>query len=142
MEIPLTKDKDMTSDTNVPEPSAPSTDIAGMKTETYCMLLHLSQLLNFMSGGVPCLGIVAPIVLWAVSKDKNPQVDQHGKIVLNWIISFLIYGMVILPFCFILIGIPFLLTLVILIFVFPIIGAIKANEGVLWKYPLSIPFFK
>jgi len=26
--------------------------------------------------------------------------------------------------------------------VFPIIGGIKANNGQLWKYPLSIPFLK
>ena len=26
--------------------------------------------------------------------------------------------------------------------IFPIIGGIKANNGELWKYPLSIQFFK
>jgi len=25
--------------------------------------------------------------------------------------------------------------------IFPIIGAMKCNEGTLWKYPLSIKFF-
>jgi uncharacterized protein len=34
----------------------------------------------------------------------------------------------------------FLLTL--LCVAFPIVGGIKANNGILWKYPLSIPFFK
>jgi uncharacterized Tic20 family protein len=32
--------------------------------------------------------------------------------------------------------------LVIIGIVFPIIGGIKANNGEVWKYPLSIPFFK
>jgi uncharacterized Tic20 family protein len=25
--------------------------------------------------------------------------------------------------------------------IFPIIGAVKCNQGILWKYPLSIEFF-
>jgi uncharacterized protein len=39
------------------------------------------------------------------------------------------------------IGLPMLLTLIVVAIVFPIIGAIKANDGEVWKYPLSIPFF-
>jgi uncharacterized protein len=26
--------------------------------------------------------------------------------------------------------------------IFPVIGGIKANDGIVWKYPLSIPFLK
>ena len=157
----------MTSDTNTPETSVPNTnfsntDVFGMKPDTYCMLLHLSLLLNFLSGGFPFLGIIVPIVLWMIGKDKSPQVDQHGKIVLNWLISLFIYaaiGMAIavgstiftiaiaistgfpMPIGFILFG-TIVLLVWILMAVFPIIGAVKANEGTAWKYPLSIPFFK
>ncbi|MDR0327753.1 MAG: DUF4870 domain-containing protein, partial [Planctomycetaceae bacterium] len=49
-----------------------------MNSHTYCMLLHLSQLLNCI---IPFAGIVVPIVLWAINKDKSTEVDQHGKIV-------------------------------------------------------------
>jgi len=149
----------MASDTTASE-----TDIFGMKSDTYCMLLHLSQLLNLLSASVPFLGIVAPIVLWAIAKDKSPQVDQHGKIILNWLVSLLIYVMVCIVIaiaCFIgtllvsiAIGFPLFLPVGIvflgsiaflfgiLMLVFPIIGAVKANEGTVWKYPLSIAFFK
>jgi len=41
----------------------------------------------------------------------------------------------------VLIGIPLLIALAILAIVFPIVAAIKANNGQVWKYPLSIPFF-
>jgi len=108
-----------------------------MKLNTYCMLIHLSQLLHFSGVG----GFVVPIVLWALGKDKNPQVDQHGKIVLNWLLSSVIYGLVCIPLFFLLIGFLLLPVLGILMIVFPIIGAVKANEGTVWKYPLSIPFF-
>jgi len=108
------------------------------------------------------LGIIAPVVLWVIGKDKSPQVDQHGKIVLNWLISLFIYAMIgvaIAVICFIFAiaiavstGLPLPLGMIllgpvcllvwILMAIFPIIGAVKANEGTTWKYPLSIPFFK
>ena len=37
--------------------------------------------------------------------------------------------------------IPITCVILVLVFVFPIIGGIKANEGIVWKYPLSISFF-
>ena len=110
-----------------------------MEPKTFCMLVHLSQLFNFW---VPPCGFVLPIVLWALGKDKNVLVDQHGKIVLNWIISSLIYGLVVWGLCLIFIGIPLALVLFVLLVIFPIIGALKTNAGTTWKYPLSIPFFK
>ena len=151
-------------ETNVPETSVQEADIIGMKPKTYCMLLHLSQLLNFLSACVPLLGTIVPIVLWAIAKDKSPLVDQHGKIILNWQISLFIYvaasGVIavagfiftflisigvgfplFLPFGFIFLGSVALLV-GLLMLIFPIIGAIKANEGTAWKYPLSISFFK
>jgi uncharacterized Tic20 family protein len=131
----------MSSDTNIPETDVQNTppsepDIFGMKPNTYCMLLHLSQLL-----GIPLFpfGFAVPIVLWAIGKDKSPQVDIHGKIVINWIISAFVYGLVLTVT---LIGILLLPVLFILGIVFSVIGAVNANEGTIWKYPLSIAFFK
>ena len=147
MEDQATKDTDMTSDTNTPETSVPNTnfsntDVMGMKTDTYCMLLHMSQLLNYLSAGMPGFGLVVSIVLWAIAKDKYPQVDRHGKIALNWQISYVIYFLASAVLCIVVIGWILLPVVWILGIVFPIIGAVKANEGTAWKYPLSIPFFK
>jgi len=103
------------------------------------MLIHLSQLLNFTA---PCTGFIASIVLWAIAKDKSPHVDQHGKIVLNWILSALIYGIAGFLLCFIVVGVLILIALMVSMIAFPIIGAVKANGGIVWKYPLCIPFFK
>ncbi|MEZ6095926.1 MAG: DUF4870 domain-containing protein [Pirellulaceae bacterium] len=38
------------------------------------------------------------------------------------------------------IGFPLLLALAIAAVVLPIIGAIKANDGIAWKYPGTISF--
>ncbi|MDR2345364.1 MAG: DUF4870 domain-containing protein [Planctomycetaceae bacterium] len=112
--------------------------IFGMKPNTYCMLLHLSQLLNL----IPGLGLIVPIVLWAIRKDTEPLVDRHGKIVLNWILSALIYTGISFILTFLGIGVVIIMVLAILAIVFPIIGGVKANDGIEWKYPLSITFFK
>jgi len=112
-------------------------EVLGMKPNTYCMLLHLSQL-----AGATLWGYAVPIVLWALGKDKSAQIDMHGKIVLNWIISLVIYFFAAGLLCIVLIGFLILPVLVVLAVVFPIIGAVKANNGITWNYPLSIPFFK
>ena len=105
------------------------------------LLLHLSQLANIV---IPPAGIIAPIVIWQVNKDKMPALDAHGKMVANWIISSLIYWFVsfILIFVF-LIGLIPMVGLIIAGIAFPIIGALKANNnGELWEYPLTIKFLK
>lgn len=111
----------------------------GMDRNTFCMLLHLSQLAGFV---VPFAGLAMPIVMWATQKDVDPIVDRHGRVVLNWIVSSLIYALVGVALLFVIIGIPVLLALVVCDLVFVILGAVRANNGVLWTYPLSIPFFR
>lgn len=110
--------------------------IMGVNEETYCTLMHLSQLL-VVSG----LGIIAPIVMWVLSKDESDLARRHGNRMMNWLISSLIYAFVAGLLCMVLVGIPFVILIVILDFVFPIIAAVKANNGELWSYPGAIQFF-
>lgn len=111
--------------------------IHGLEEKTWCMLMHLSQLLIFAGG----IGVAAPIVMWAISKDDSRAANRHGMVILNWYISGLIYGVVSGLLWFIVVGLPMALALAALTVIFPIIGAMKANEGTLWNYPLSIKFF-
>ncbi len=112
--------------------------IHGVTEETWCLLLHLSLLLTF-AGGV---GIVAPIIMWVLGKDKSELVRVHGANVMNWLISSFIYIVVSLVFSSLLIGIPFLILFVVLDIAFPIVGAVKAGNNEVWRYPLSIEFIK
>jgi len=103
------------------------------------LFLHLSQLLNLI---IPVAGIVVPIVIWQTQKDKTPALDAHGKMVVNWLISSLIYFVVSIVLSLVLIGILGIIAFGIMGVVFPIIGGIKANNGELWEYPLTIKFLK
>lgn len=107
------------------------------QTRQWAMLLHLSLLAGFV---IPFGGLIVPILIWQLKKTELPGIDAHGKVVVNWIISLIIYAIVCGLLCLVLIGIPLLLILAVLHLIFPIIGAVKANEGELWKYPLSITF--
>lgn len=109
----------------------------GMELNQFCMLMHLSQMAGFV---VPVAGMVLPIVMWATNKDQSDVVDQHGKNILNWMISSLIYYVISTFLIFVLIGIPLLLVIAVCSIIFSIIGALKANDGIFYKYPLSINF--
>ena len=103
------------------------------------LFLHLSQLANVILFPV---GIIVPIVLWQTNKEKMPALDAHGKMVVNWMISLTIYAIVSIILMFVLIGFLTIIAVGIMGIVFPIIGGIKANNGELWEYPLTIKFLK
>ena len=70
------------------------------------------------------------------------MVEEHGKEVINFQISITIWFIVAGIFVILLIGIPFLIALAVLQLIFVIIGAIKADSGILYQYPLTIRFIK
>jgi uncharacterized Tic20 family protein len=110
-----------------------------MTARQWAMFLHFSLLAGFI---VPILGLIAPIIIWQLKKSDLPEIDAHGKMVVNWIISAVIYSVICFLLTYIFIGLPLLFVLAALCVIFPIIGGIKANDGVLWKYPLAIQFLK
>jgi uncharacterized Tic20 family protein len=103
------------------------------------LILHLSGLAFAL---VFPLGVVLPIVLWQTQKEKMPALDAHGKMATNWMISATIYGVVSFVLMFVLIGFLTGLAVWLMAVIFPIIGGIKANNGELWEYPLTIKFIK
>ena len=108
----------------------------GMTQNNYLMLMHLSLFASFFTMFV---GVVVPIILWAINKDNSAEVDKHGKNILNLIVSYAIYAAVL---TITIIGIPLLLVLLLVLIVIVIKASIKASNGEYWEYPLTIKFFK
>ena len=113
-----------------------SKPLFGLEENTYLMLMHVSQLLGLL---IPLAGFVVPVLMWIINKDTHANVDIHGKNILNFTISYLIYSAVL---AVTIIGIPLLVVLGILYLVFVILAAVKANNGEYWRYPFIIQFFK
>ena len=124
-----------------PPPVSNGGFLSNLTLNQWAMFLHLSQLLSLI---LPGLGIAAPILIWQIQKTQFPELDRHGKMVTNWLISLLIY--VVAAFVASLatcgIGAVLFVPIALVGIVFPIIGGIKANNGLFWSYPLTIPFIK
>ena len=58
--------------------------------------IHLSTFSRFI---IPFGNIVGPIILWIANKDKSEFVDTHGKQVINFQFSILLYAIIIGLFC-------------------------------------------
>lgn len=102
------------------------------------MFAHLSQLLSFITGFG---GFIVPLVIWLTQKDKVEHMDEQGKKILNFQLTMFLAALVAIPLMFILIGFVILAGVGLLTLIFPIINAVKANNGEPTDYPLSIKFF-
>lgn len=120
-------------------PQAPPPLVGGLHGRQWAVFLHLSQLLGYI---MPGLGFAGPLIIWLVLKDRFPELDVHGKMVTNWMISLLLYSLGVFVLSMITCGVGALLfiPLILVGIIFPIFGAIRANEDLVWKYPVTIPF--
>lgn len=102
-------------------------------TKFWLLTLHLS---NFIS--IP----IFPVIIWAMKKDENPEIDRQGKDVINFQISMMIYLFVSALLVFLLIGIVFLLLLALYITTITIINSTKVVMEKDYKYYFTIKFIK
>ncbi|GAL69073.1 DUF4870 domain-containing protein [Jejuia pallidilutea] len=102
------------------------------------VVTHLTQLISLVIGFG---SLIVPLILWATQKEKVYQMDAHGKNIINFQLSLIVYCLICIPLIFLFgLGILGLIILGIFSIVFPIINAIKASNGETPKYPLSFNF--
>ena len=108
-----------------------------MKTNNQLLVItHLSQLLDLVT---VIGGFIVPLVLWLSNKDKVYQMDEHGKAIINFRISMLIYVALCIPLVlFFGLGLLGFLVIGVLYFILPILNAIKASNGERPNYPFSL----
>jgi uncharacterized protein len=116
----------MTTTPTVVSPPLATSDKALM------ILCHVSALIG--------VGFVLPFIVWLVKKHEPDMVAAHAKETLNFHLSWLLYAILCVPLAWILIGVPILIALGIAAIVLAIIGAVKASDGMLYHYPLTIRF--
>ncbi len=103
------------------------------EARTMGMLCHLLGILT---------GFVGPLIIWLIKKDTMPFVDDQGKEALNFQLTVLIGYIIAGATTFFCIG-PFIGSAVwIVSLIFSIMGAMKANEGVAYRYPVAIRLSK
>ncbi len=129
------------------ETISPSTTATSSTVRTWCVLCHASALLGLFFPAIA--HILGPLIIWLLKRDESPEIDDQGKESLNFQISMLIYtaALAVLFFILMWVLIGFLLlplfgVLYLLDIVFVIIASIKASEGKLYRYPLTIRLIK
>jgi uncharacterized Tic20 family protein len=108
------------------------------KNNQLLVLTHLSQLLDLVAGFG---GFIVPLLLWLVNKEKIYRMDIHGKSIINFQLSMLLYAIIAIPLILVFgLGILLLVAIGLLCFILPIINAVKASNGEEPNYPFSINF--
>lgn len=120
-------------------------------------LLHLSAFFGFV---FPFGGVIIPLIIWETNKRKNDFLEKNGKEAINFNLSYLLYSFVIaisiIPFVinsilselnhmnlFVIVSMASLIGILAIIkFILIIQAAIKANQGEVYQYPLTIKFIK
>ena len=102
------------------------------RTNQWAMFIHFSVLAYWI---VPLAGVIVPILLWQLKKDELPGIEAHAHVVMNWIITSLVYAVICFFLLVVAIGVLGFFVLGLLTVVYAIIGGVKANDGELWVYP-------
>jgi uncharacterized protein len=117
----------------------------------WALFAHLSILV----GGLVTFGwaasfgsFIGPLIIWLIQKDKMPFVADQAKEALNFGITLTLACFVLLMLTIFSLGlgalitIPAFMAIGIAALVLVIIAAIKANEGVAYRYPVALRLVK
>ncbi len=108
------------------------------KNKELLVATHLSQLLDFVTGAA---GFLVPLAIWLLKKDEVEDMDDQGKLILNFRITMFIYFLLCFPLIlFFGLGLLGFLVLGVFCAIFPIINAIKVYNGKQPIYPFTITF--
>lgn len=120
----------------------PGADLALTETDkTTAMFCHLIAFAGVVIP-FPFVNVIGPLVLWLTQKDKSAYIDHHGKESLNFQITVAIASAIAFLTIFILVGFLLLPAVAIYAIVMTIIAAIKAKEGVNYRYPYTLRLVK
>jgi len=104
------------------------------KERNMAVAIHLSPYASLIVGP---LAFLAPLVLWLVTKDKCEFGDDHGREMVNFMISVIVLALI--SICSV-IGVLFLPVLAVIAVISPIRAAIAAGRGEYFRYPMTIRF--
>lgn len=111
--------------------------------KTWILVAHFGGPVGVVVGG-GLLGWVAPLIAMMSKGPQSPAVRAHSVTALNfqitWAIAVALCWVLATITCGILFFVPLLVWLVPVIF--GIIAGVKANEGQLYRYPMSYSFVK
>jgi len=135
---------------NEPNPAGPTdppgpisgTSAASPTAEerNWAVICHLSALVGLVVWVIGA--VLGTLIVWLWKKDRLPFVDDQGREAVNFQITVLIAAAFCYALVFLLIGVPLLIALGIFNLICIVLAAIKASEGVAYRYPLNLRLIK
>jgi uncharacterized Tic20 family protein len=124
------------------EPAAPR-GYASADDKTWALVAHFGGAAGALFGGL--FGWVAPLIALLNKGARSPDVRAHALAALNFqaLWSIICFAGLVLGNCLSWLGVPrffFLLPLVPIIL--GVVGGLRANDGKLYRYPLTVDWFK
>lgn len=123
------------------EPIAPL-GVPGAEERQWGLFAHLSALAGLI---IPFGNLLGPFVIWMIKKDTMPFAADQAKEALNFHITVaavcIVLGIIAIPLTFIGIGLllfPLIGVIALAALVMAVIGGMKANEGVAYRYPFAV----
>jgi uncharacterized Tic20 family protein len=131
-----------------PDPTASAAPLAAETPElgvsgdakTWGMFCHLAALSGYI--GVPCAHIVGPLIIWQIKKNEHPFCDEQGKESLNFQITMTLAMILCVPLFLVIIGFFLIGIIALMDLILTIMAAVKAYNGVHYRYPFTIRFIK
>lgn len=124
---------------NLADPVSEPTALPTPDERTWAMVGHLAALAGFV---VPFGNIIGPLVVWLAKREQSVFVGTEAKEALNFNITLAIGGIVCVLLLQLSIGVLFAALLAIFWLVMTIIAALKANEGIAYRYPFTLRLVK
>jgi uncharacterized protein len=100
----------------------------------WAILSHISCLFG--------IWFILPLIVYLAMRNDSTYVGENAKEALNFHISLVIYVLCALPLIALLVGVPLLIAIGLGAFVLSIVAAIKASDGAVYRYPLTIRLIK
>lgn len=114
--------------------SAPIPPPAGTPVSTsdkaLMLLCHLSMFV-----GAP---FVLPFIVWLLKRRESDGVGAHAAEALNFHLSWVLWSILCIPLMWIGIGFVVVSALWLAGLILAVVGAVKASDGILYRYPLTL----
>jgi uncharacterized Tic20 family protein len=105
--------------------------------KTMALIAHLSGILT---------GFIGPLVIWLINKDKTDKdwLNDQAKEALNFQITVIIAMIAAIVLMMVTLGLLFFVPMLVGLgaLVLCILAAMKANEGVAYRYPFALRLIK
>ncbi|HEX7369907.1 MAG TPA: DUF4870 domain-containing protein [Rhodanobacteraceae bacterium] len=132
------------------QPPPPPAGSPSAEERQWAIFAHLSALLGaLITGWIGGWGwFVGPLIIWLVKKDSMPFASDQAKEALNFNITISIVYLIlwivtwVTLFLAIFITGPLMFIVGVAALVLIILAAIKANEGVAYRYPFALRLIK